>query len=130
MNSIVHFEIPADDLDESKRFYAEAFDWEIREDKMPDGSAYISAVTTPMGEDWTPKEPGAINGALIKRDGELKNPVITVTVDSVEKAIEKVEKAGGKVVVPKATLEGVGDYAYIADPEGNVIGLWHDLPKE
>lgn len=127
MNSIVHFEIPSDDLEESKKFYAKAFDWDIREDKMSDGSAYVSATTAPTGEDLIPKKPGSINGALIKRDEKLKAPVITIAVESVEKAIEKVEEAGGKVVVPVATLEGVGEYAYVADPAGNVIGLWRNL---
>lgn len=127
MNSIVHFEIPSDDMEKSKEFYSKAFGWNIRTDKMPDGSDYNSAETAPTGEDLLPKEPGAINGALIKRDDKLKTPVITVDVDSVEEAIEKVEKAGGKVVIPKATMEGVGEYAYIADPAGNIIGLWHNL---
>lgn len=127
MNSIVHFEIPSDDLEKSKEFYAKAFDWNIREDKMPDGSAYVSAETAPTGEDLLPKEPGAINGALIKRDDKLKSPVITVDVESINEVIEKVEKAGGKVVIPKATMEGVGEYAYVADPAGNVIGLWRNL---
>ena len=127
MNSIVHFEIPSDDVNESKKFYADAFGWEIREDKMPDGSPYLSAVTAPMDENWMPKKPGAINGALIKRDDKLKSPVVTVSVESVEEAIKKVEKAGGKVVVPMATLEGMGEYAYVSDPAGNVIGLWRNL---
>lgn len=127
MNSIVHFEIPVDDMAEAKAFYKAAFDWQVRTDKMPDGSEYNSAITAPSGDDFLPKERGAINGALIKRDDNLKTPVITVTVESVEKAIEKVKEAGGKVVIPMATMEGMGEYAYVADPAGNVIGLWRNL---
>ena len=127
MNSIVHFEIPVDDSEKAKKFYTEAFGWGIRTDKMPNGKDYNSVTTAPTDENFTPKNPGAINGAIIQRDSKLKSPVITVSVDSVEEAIKKIEASGGKVITPKATLEGMGDYAYIADPAGNIIGLWHNL---
>lgn len=127
MDSIVHFEIPVDDMQGAKKFYSEAFGWEIRTDKMPGGGDYNSAITTPMDENFTPKKPGTMNGALIERTAKLKDPVITVKVDSIEEAFKKVEKAGGKIVMPKGEVPGMGEYAYIADPAGNVIGLWHDL---
>lgn len=127
MNGIVHFEIPADDIERAKAFYTKAFGWQIKTDKMPDGADYNAAITTPTGVDLTPKKPGEINGALIQRDEKLKAPLITVGVDSVEEAIKKVTDAGGKVVLPRNEVPGMGEYAYVADPEGNTIGLWHSF---
>jgi uncharacterized protein len=128
MDSIVHFEIPVDNTDEAKKFYEQAFGWQIRQDKMPDGSTYTSAVTTET-ENSMPKKPGAINGAIIERDDTLKVPLVTVGVDSIDESIKKVEAAGGKVVVPKAEVPNIGEYAYVADPAGNIVGLWHDAQK-
>jgi predicted enzyme related to lactoylglutathione lyase len=127
MNSIVHFEIPVNNMDAAKKFYQEAFDWELSDNDMGDGTNYTTATTTPVGENFMPTKPGAINGALIPRDKDFKTPVITVDVDSIDDAIAKVEKAGGKLHVPKGTVPGMGEYAYVTDVAGNVIGLWHSL---
>jgi predicted enzyme related to lactoylglutathione lyase len=42
----------------------------------------------------------------------------------VEETLKKVQKAGGKVVTPRTAIPGMGAYGRIADPEGNVIGLF------
>ena len=34
--------------------------------------------------------------------------------------MKTIEAAGGKVVTPKVEMMGMGFYAYIADPDGNV----------
>ncbi len=38
--------------------------------------------------------------------------------------LAKVEKLGGKIVMPKMEIKSVGDTAIILDTEGNAIGLW------
>lgn len=97
MDSIVHFEIPVDDMGKAKSFYSDVFGWQIRDDTMPGGDTYTSAITTETGEDFAPKKPGAINGALIERDDKLKVPIVTVGVASIEESIKKVEAAGAKL---------------------------------
>jgi hypothetical protein len=74
-----------------------------------------------------PTEPGAINGAIIERQGQLTAPVITITVDSVEDYLKKVTDAGGEIVAGKQEVASMGYYAYVADPAGNVIGLWENM---
>jgi hypothetical protein len=55
--------------------------------------------------------------------------VITyVLVDNIEATLEKVEKLGGKVVLPKRSSDG-GAYAVFADPEENMLGLWETSKK-
>ena len=44
--------------------------------------------------------------------------------------MKTIEAAGGKVVTPKVEMMGMGYYAYIADPDGNVVGLWEDAKKK
>lgn len=52
----------------------------------------------------------------------------TVDVTSVDEFILKVVAAGGKVVMPKTTISGVGHLAYCADTEGNVFGMMQNDP--
>lgn len=130
MDPIVHFELPVDDLDRAKKFYASIFGWNLQDWPMPDGSTYTGVHTTPIDEKTRmPLKPGAINGGMVKRGGAVKAPVISVNVASIDECVKKVEAAGGKVVQSKVDIMGMGYYGYVQDSEGNVIGLWEDMKK-
>lgn len=120
MDSIVHFEIPVDNIDRAKKFYS-IFGWHLQD--MPEMD-YVMVTTTPVGENHMPKNPGAINGGMMKRTPQVKGPVFAINVNSVDDYVKKVEKAGGKAVTPKTPVGDFGFYAYMTDTEGNVIGLW------
>lgn len=124
MEKVVHFEIPADNLERAKKFYS-IFGWQLQDWPMPDDSVYVGAKTVET-DDTTdqPKEPGAINGGIVQRDQYAKTPSITIDVPSVDEYLEKVKQAGGKIVKPKQLIEGMGYYAYVADTENNLLGLW------
>lgn len=127
MKKVVHFEIPADNLERAKKFYS-IFDWQMQDWPMPDGSTYVGARTVETDETtYQPKEPGAINGGIVLRDQYLKTPAFAINVPSVDEYIEKVKEAGGNVVKPKQLIEGMGFYAYVSDTEGNLLGLWEDV---
>lgn len=49
-------------------------------------------------------------------------PNVSVRVIDIDAALVKAEQLGGKVVVPK-TMMGEGAFAFIAAPDGNIIGL-------
>lgn len=122
MAGIVHFEIPTDDNERANTFYQSAFGWNL---SPMQGMDYTIAITAPSDEETgTPKEPGAINGALFPRTDNLKTPVLTIDVDDIEAALGQVESAGGSVVQAKDSIPGMGHYAYFKDTEGNVMGLW------
>jgi predicted enzyme related to lactoylglutathione lyase len=128
MNKVVHFEIPADDLKRADEFYKGVFDWQIQ--SVPyDGGEYHMATTVATDENQMPKEPGAINGGLVQRGEVAKTPVLYVSVDNIDEAVKQVEAHGGKVVLPKKAMEGMGAYAQITDTEGNVLGLWEEVKK-
>ena len=125
MRKVVHFEIPAADLERAKIFYGSVFGWELATMSMPGGGDYTGATTTPVDESTQiPQEPGAINGGLVLRDERTPAPVITIDVPAIDDALEQVEAGGGSIVTPRTAIPGMGAYAYFKDPEGNVMGLW------
>ncbi|KAA2243566.1 VOC family protein [Chitinophaga agrisoli] len=130
MQKVVHFEIPADDIERARKFYSDIFGWRIQDWPLQDGSVYTGARTVEVDETtFIPKEPGAINGAIVKRDEVVKTPQVTVNVPSIDEYAEKVKAAGGQVLKPKQEIEGTGYYAYVTDSEGNLLGLWEDIKK-
>lgn len=129
MNGVVHFEIPVDDLERARAFYA-IFGWDLQDYPMPDGSKYIGMRTVPVDEKTRmPKEVGAINGGMMLRTKQVQSPVFAINVASIDAMVKKIENAGGSVVKPKVDVMGMGFYAYVKDTEGNVVGLWEDAKK-
>ncbi|HEX2259869.1 MAG TPA: VOC family protein [Actinomycetota bacterium] len=118
---VVHFEIPADDVERAQNFYSKAFGWRI--DSMP-GMEYTMVQTTPSDETGIPTRAGGINGGMLKRQEPITNPVITIEVPDIEDALKTVEELGGKVALGKTQIEDMGFSAYFTDSEGNTIGLW------
>jgi predicted enzyme related to lactoylglutathione lyase len=126
MSGVVHFEIPADDQERARDFYGAAFDWRL--DVMPD-LGYTNVLTTPVDEQTQqPREPGAINGGLFQREGDLTNPIITVDVDDIDQTLKRIASLGGSVVQERTAIPGMGYFAYFRDTEGNVLGLWTTAP--
>lgn len=129
MDKVVHFEIPADDKERAKHFYASIFGWEFADMPMSGGMTYTMARTVAVDEKQMPREAGAINGALMQRTDAVRAPVLAINVSSVDETLAKITAAGGRMVVPKMEIAGMGYYAYAADTEGNVIGLWEEIKK-
>ncbi len=124
-NPITHFEIPADNVERAKKFYEKIFDWKI--EKYEKDSDYWFVMTTEVGDDeWTPKEPGAINGGLVKRDKPSEPFINYITVDSIDTVCKTIEKNGGKIIVPKTEMGEWGWWATFKDTEGNVFGLYEE----
>ncbi len=124
MRKVVHFEIPAEDLDRAKKFYDSVFGWQISTMPVP-GGEYTSLVTTAVDQQTQmPTEPGAINGGMMERNEHTPSPVITIDVDAIDDALKEIESRGGSTVQPRTAIEGMGAFAYFKDPEGNVMGLW------
>jgi predicted enzyme related to lactoylglutathione lyase len=126
MSGVVHFEIPADDQERARDFYGAAFDWRL--DVMPE-QQYTNVMTTPVDETTQrPVEPGAINGGMFERTGDLAHPIITVDVDDIDAVLERITSLGGGVVQAKTAIPGMGYFGYFRDTEGNVLGLWTTAP--
>ncbi|MDE1871512.1 MAG: VOC family protein [Candidatus Micrarchaeota archaeon] len=127
MYSVTDFQIPADDKERAKKFYSSVFGWKTND--VP-GVDYTGLITAETDENSNrPKRPGAINGGMMKREGTFKNPTITITVDDIDKALENVEKGGGKIVKGKDSVMDMGFVAWFQDTEGNVLALWQYMKK-
>ncbi|GMQ88625.1 MAG: VOC family protein [Gammaproteobacteria bacterium] len=120
MPTIVHFEIPADELERAKKFYAELFGWKIEK--------YAGPMTSPM-EYWmitTTNEKGekAIEGGMMQRQNPQQPITNYIDVPSIDEYSSKVETLGGKVVVPKTAVPGMGYFAVCLDTENNSFAIW------
>lgn len=126
MDRVVHFEITADDLGRAKGFYGSIFGWDLRDMEFGPGT-YTLVNTVPVDDKMMPTEPGAINGGMMERSAEIASPVVTVSVDSIDDALKRIEAAGGSVVQPRQEIPNMGAFAYFRDTEGNTLGLWENL---
>ncbi len=120
-NRVVHFEIQAENPERAIKFYKDVFGWEF-----PKWMDNYWGVMTAEKES---KEPG-INGGLLPRpcpapaNGQGTNAfVCTVQVENFDAIAKKIEKAGGKVAMPKFALPGMAWQGYFLDTEGNTFGL-------
>jgi len=113
MARVIHFEIPVDNPERASAFYKNAFGWKT--EKWPGPMDYWMVYT---GDEKTP----GINGGIMKRD-DVKTTTNTLGVDSVDDSIRAVTKAGGKLVMPKTPIPGIGYFAYCEDTEGNLFGV-------
>ena len=129
MESVVHFEMPYDNRDRMAKFYQSAFGWQTQM-LGEDMGRYVLAVTTETG-DMGPTKPGAINGGFYERkpDYPMQYPSVVIAVDKLERSIEKVTAAGGKVLGDPWEIPGVGTYVSFVDTEGNRVSMLEPLPR-
>ncbi len=99
------------DLEGSKRFYGEIFNWRFEGDSsylhITAGSQMIGGIR-PMG----PKEP------------QPTSWLAYVVVDDVAATVAKITSANGKVFMPTTEMPNVGTFAVTADPTGGVFAPW------
>lgn len=129
-HTIVHFEIPADDIEKLKKFYKNLFGWKI--EKLPGPTTYYTLQTVPTDKNMTPIRPGVNGGLYQKKDAQNPEMAKTMNYFSVESAEEygkKIEKIGGKIIIPKMEIPGIGWWVLAQDPEGNQFGLLEPMKK-
>lgn len=127
MNKVVHFEIPADDVNRAKNFYKKVFGWDIQKISMPGVGDYFIVRTVETDANQMPKEVGAINGGMIKREKANETTIITIDVENIDTHLKKIVSNGGAIVSSKRAIGDMGLYAEVTDTEGNVFGVWQNL---
>ncbi len=128
MNRPTHFEIHSSDPDKTAAFFQGIFGWKSQKWEGP--MEYWVVSTSPDGKQGSEsREHQGIDGGIMRsRDGQPRT-VNTVEVRSVDEHMKKVESAGGRVVVPKMSIQGVGYVAYCTDPTGALFGIMHTDPN-
>jgi len=123
-HTVIHFEIPANDVEKIKAFYEQIFGWKIIQ--MPGPIDYWVIQTVPVDANGMPLRPG-VNGGLYKRLLPETKPINYFAVESISDFLTKIEKLGGKVTQPKQEVPNVGWIAAAEDPEGNSFALIQPL---
>jgi uncharacterized protein len=126
-NAISWFEIPTTDLDRAQRFYETIFatsliplDLQNLRMRMFPIENQMSGIGGALCHNKDFYKPSSTDGPLIYLNG---NP-------DVQNVLDRVEAAGGKVLVPKTQISPEYGYmAVIIDSEGNRIAL-HSIPQQ
>ena len=129
MPTIVHFEIPADDVDRAKKFYSDLFGWKMERWPGTEGKDTSSSSSSNM-DYWiisTTDSRGnkaSIGGGMMKRQGPHHEHITNfIDVNSVDEYSSKIQKLGGKIVVSKMAVPGMGYFAVCYDTENNNFGI-------
>jgi predicted enzyme related to lactoylglutathione lyase len=121
-NVITWFEIPATDIDRAKSFYELILDIEMV--KRTDGND--QAVFFPFNPDVVQATSGRVTGVVSKSERNTPSANGTVVYinasPSIDVVLNRVEKAGGKIIGQKMRIPA-GFIALIIDSEGNKVGL-------
>ena len=107
---VTWFEINTAQPKAVRDFYAKIFGWKLQ---VLDGGDYALVDT---------QTKGAIGGGI----GEARGPnqlVFYIEVDDPQAYLNRIEKAGGKTIVPVTVVPDMVTFAQFADPQGNVVGL-------
>ena len=123
-NNLAHFAINADDVQRAKRFYEKVFGWKFSA-WGPPNFYQIDFGADPGGD---------VRGALQKRrDLAAGQRTIgyecTISVASIDDTAKSVLANGGKTVLDKSVIVGVGALMFFQDPEGNVFGAIQFDPR-
>lgn len=115
--NLSHFAINADNVPASRAFYESVFGWQFTAWGPPD---FLQIQT------GTKDEPG-VQGAMQQRRNLLGEVATfglecTFTVADVDATAEAVRQAGGTILMPRVTINGVGHLIFFQDPGGNAIG--------
>ena len=115
-NALNWFEIPVPDMERARNFYSTIFGVEMPTmEAMP---GYTMAMF--------PAEQG-VGGALIHGEGYVPSQEGTVVYlnggEDLSTVLDKIDGAGGQVIMPKTDIGENGFVAYFSDTEGNKVGL-------
>ena len=110
---VVHFEIGCRDNAKTRDFYTKLFDWQIH------AAGPASVIQTGAGK--------GIDGHITSLGHEPQHYVtVYVEVDDLQAYLDKATALGGKTLVPPVKIP-TGHFAWLADPDGNIVGLLQPL---
>jgi predicted enzyme related to lactoylglutathione lyase len=125
-NHLSHFAVCVDDTQRARVFYEKAFGWGFE----PYGPPGFYVVHTDG-----PGKGGRVCGAMQKRFEIVPGVMLsgfecTISVPNVDATIAAIEKGGGKILMPKATIPAIGTLVRFRDTEGNVVcAMQYDDPS-
>lgn len=110
---INYVEIPARDIEGTKRFFSEAFGWRFID----------------YGPDYAALENAGLDGGFFRSDlvarTDSGSALVVLYSSTLETTLEKVKDAGGDIVRPIFAFPG-GRRFHFTDPSGNEYAVWSD----
>lgn len=117
-NAINWFEIPANDISRAKTFYESIFEIKMEEMEMP-GMKYATFPFDPMKG----KVAGGLAQSPMHTPGTTGSIIYLNANPDLNNVLDRIEKAGGKITMPKTSIGQNGFMAFFTDTEGNTMAL-------
>jgi predicted enzyme related to lactoylglutathione lyase len=108
---ITHIEFSTKDLEETKKFYSDVFEWEIKD--YPDMDYTTFEAEGGTGGGFSPVSDESPAGSILVY---INTPELDVT-------LQKISAAGGTILMDGYDIPGVGRMATFKDPTGNIVAL-------
>lgn len=116
-NHLSHFAVCVEDTTRARNFYERVFGWGFE----PYGPPGFYLVHTD-GPGRGGRVPGAMQQSFEVVPGvKLSGYECTISVPDIDATIAALRKAGGEILMPKATIPTVGTLVRFRDSEGNVV---------
>lgn len=112
-------DLVAHDLDAAKRWYAELFGWEAKDQDTQGGPPYVMFL-----QDGVPVAGAGQMSDEMKGMGAPAMWNDYVTVEDIEAVAAKVSELGGEVMVPVMKVLDAGQLAFFKDPTGASFAIW------
>jgi len=109
-NKVVHFEAAGGDGKQLQEFYGKAFGWNID-------------ANNPMNYGMVSADDAGVAGGISPGPDGAAHLTVYIEVEDLAKALDHIEKLGGKTVNPPMDVPGGPKLAHFSDPSGNFVGL-------
>ncbi len=113
MGKVLRFEFQVPSPEQAIQFYSSVFGWKF--EKMP-GHDYWFIITGERGD-------SGIDGGLMKSPDGATRTTNSIEVPSIDDYLNKIVVRGGRIVVPKTPVPGMGYFAYCTDDQGLLFGV-------
>jgi predicted enzyme related to lactoylglutathione lyase len=112
---ICHVDFSANDSAAAGQFYSEVFGWKTQQPPGFEGYTMFQAGDGPGG-----------GFAQVGENTQVGTVTVYVATDDINASLAKIEANGGKTVMPKSPIPGIGSMALFTDPTGNTVGLFSE----
>lgn len=116
---IAHIELSSKDRKKSAEFYSSVFGWATQDIDEMDYTTFSPGENTPGGG-FNP----------VSDENPAGTVMVYIQADDLEATHNKIEAAGGTVLVREFEVPGNGWMSIFQDIDGNTVSLWKSMPQE
>jgi len=112
---ITHIEFSTRDMEETKKFYSDVFEWEIKDYPGMNYATFEAEGGTGAG--FNP----------VSEESPAGSVMVYINTPALDETLEKIRAAGGTILMDGYDIPGVGRMATFMDPTGNNVALLQPL---